>query len=159
MFVGVGRFVLQIPDAKSLKDRRQVVRSAKERLRSRLGLSVAEVGDVERWRLATLGAAVVSREAKVCTETLAAARSILAGVNGAVLCDVATEVQSYRSGGEGIDGGIEKALDPESVEGRSFPFGSEEGAPEPEGGSNESWEEFRAHTATTHGSRKLGHER
>ena len=36
MFVGVARFVLQIPGARSLKDRRKVVKSFKDRVRARL---------------------------------------------------------------------------------------------------------------------------
>ena len=44
MHVGVMRLVLEIPGARSLKDKRQVVRSFKERVKSRLGVSIAEVG-------------------------------------------------------------------------------------------------------------------
>ncbi|HEV8550109.1 MAG TPA: DUF503 domain-containing protein, partial [Polyangiaceae bacterium] len=73
MFVGVLRLVLSIPGARSLKDRRQVVKSLKDRVRARLPVSIAEVGELERWQVATLGVAVVSNDAARCSEVLSAA--------------------------------------------------------------------------------------
>ncbi|MCZ7646786.1 MAG: DUF503 domain-containing protein [Planctomycetota bacterium] len=55
LWVAVLRLDLGIPGARSKKDRRQVVRSLKERLRSRFGVSCVEVGDVESWTRAALG--------------------------------------------------------------------------------------------------------
>jgi len=46
---------LSIQAAYSLKDRRQVVRSLKDRLRSSLNVSVAELDGAERWNRATVG--------------------------------------------------------------------------------------------------------
>jgi uncharacterized protein len=110
MFVGVSRQVLQIPGARSLKDRRRVVKSLKDRLRARLPVSVAEVGDVERYQVATLGVAVVSADAARCREVLSRATSIAATLRDAVLADVATEVVSFGAGGSGLGSGIEQAL-------------------------------------------------
>ncbi len=107
MFIAVARLVIQIPGARSLKDRRQVVRSFKERARSRLPVSLSEVGDVERHQVATLGAVTVAREAgyakRVISDLVEMARNLPDGV----LADVRTEVVSYGEGGEGIQGGIE----------------------------------------------------
>jgi uncharacterized protein YlxP (DUF503 family) len=72
VFVGVGRLVLSIPGARSLKDRRRVVKSLKDRMRAKLPVSLAEVGELERYQVATLGLAVVSNEAARCSEILAA---------------------------------------------------------------------------------------
>ena len=92
MFVGVARFVLQIPGARSLKDRRKVVKSFKDRVRARLPVSVAEVGDVERHQVATVGLAVVSGQSARVSEILASARSMAASLGGAVLADATTEI-------------------------------------------------------------------
>ncbi|MFM2077254.1 MAG: hypothetical protein RJA49_1144, partial [Actinomycetota bacterium] len=46
MFVGVARIVLQIPGARSLKDRRRVVTGLKDRTRATLPVSIAEIGDL-----------------------------------------------------------------------------------------------------------------
>ena len=51
---------LSIPLSRSLKDRRQVVRSMKDRLRQRFNVSVAELDEAVTWQSATLGVAAVS---------------------------------------------------------------------------------------------------
>ncbi len=61
---------LHLPEARSLKDKRQVVSSLLGRLRSRYGVSVAEVGDQDVWQSASLGVACVSANAGVCLELL-----------------------------------------------------------------------------------------
>jgi uncharacterized protein YlxP (DUF503 family) len=111
MFVGVGRLVIQIPGAQTLKDRRRVVKSFKDRVRAKLPVSVAEVGDMERLQVATLGVAVVSNETARCHEILAAALAMARVLPDAVLCDVRTEVLSFGGGGQGLSGGIEQSLD------------------------------------------------
>lgn len=110
MFVGVARIVLSIPGARSLKDRRRVVRSFKDRVRARLPVSVAEVGDVERHQVATLGLAVVSKDSARCREVLSHAARVAGSIGDAIVADVATEVVSFGAGGAGIRGGIEHAL-------------------------------------------------
>jgi hypothetical protein len=51
---------IEIAHAQSLKDRRQVVRSLKDRLRHAFNLSIAELDAGEVWNRATLGIAVIS---------------------------------------------------------------------------------------------------
>jgi uncharacterized protein YlxP (DUF503 family) len=112
MFVGVSRLVLQIPGSRSLKDRRQVVKSFKERVRARFPLSISEVGDLERHQVATLGAVTVARDAAYCTSVLSKLTDAASSLPDAVLSDVRTEIIPFGSGGEGIQGGIEsRALD------------------------------------------------
>lgn len=117
MFVGVARLVIAIPGARSLKDRRQVVKSLKERMRARLPVSLAEVGDVERYQVATLGVAVVANDAARCSEILSQAVRFARVARDAVLSDVATEIITLGSGGGSIRGGIERALDLDAPEG------------------------------------------
>jgi uncharacterized protein len=51
---------LHIEAAQSLKDRRQVVRSLKDRLRARFNVAVAELDSTGLWNRATLGVVSVS---------------------------------------------------------------------------------------------------
>jgi uncharacterized protein len=111
MFVGVLRLRLDIVGARSLKDKRSVVRSLKERAQSRLRVSVAEVGVLDDPRRATLGFAVVSNSAAMCDKVLADVASMAGTLPSAVLTDRATEIVSFGEGGSGIRGGIEQALD------------------------------------------------
>src|SRR5258706_16132079 len=107
MYVGVAGLVLQIPGARSLKDRRSVVKSYKDRLKSRLSVSVAEVGDVEAWQVATLGVAVTSKDRSRCEEVLSQAASMARSLSEAWLADLRTEVISFGPGGDRIAEGIE----------------------------------------------------
>lgn len=110
MFIGVLRLVFQIPGAASLKDRRRVVKSFKDRVRARFPVSIAEVGDLERYQVATLGVAVVSNDSARCSEVLSAVSRAAEQANDAVLADVSTEIVPFGAGGSGIQGGIEQAL-------------------------------------------------
>lgn len=102
MFVGVLRLSLQIPGARSLKDRRQVVRSLKDRLRVKLGVSVAEVGALDVHQRAVLGVVAVSNEASRVDELLAVAASMAADLRDAVLLDRTVEIVSYGNEGTGV---------------------------------------------------------
>lgn len=51
---------LRIPHAQSLKDRRQVVRSLKEKLAHGFNISVAEIDETLTWQSATIGIAAIS---------------------------------------------------------------------------------------------------
>jgi uncharacterized protein YlxP (DUF503 family) len=110
MFIGVARLVLTIPSAQSLKDRRRVVKSVKDRIRAKMPVSIAEVGDLERHRVATLGVAVVSNDSARCSEILDGVTRMARGARDAVLADVATEIITLGGGGAGVRGGIEQAL-------------------------------------------------
>ena len=52
---------LRIEHARSLKDRRQVVRSIKDQLRQGFNVSVAEMDEAVTWQVATIGVVAVSR--------------------------------------------------------------------------------------------------
>ncbi len=52
---------IRIPLARSLKDRRQVVRSLKDQLRQGFNISVAELDEDTTWQTASIGVVAVSR--------------------------------------------------------------------------------------------------
>ena len=108
MHVGVMRLVLEIPGARSLKDKRQVVRSFKERVKSRLSVSIAEVGHLDKLQLATFGVAVVSGDAAMCEELLGRVTSMASSLPEAILADRASEMIPFGEGGTGVRGGIEQ---------------------------------------------------
>ena len=78
MFVGSLRVRLLIRESRSLKDKRQVVRSIKDRLRNAFNVSVSEVDALDHRQLAVLGFAMVGNEARhvkaVLEQILAALR-------------------------------------------------------------------------------------
>jgi uncharacterized protein len=58
--VGVMTIELHFPEAQSLKAKRMVVKSIKDRLRRRFNVAVAETGYLELWQRAELAAVSVS---------------------------------------------------------------------------------------------------
>lgn len=63
MIVGTLKVRLLIREARTLKDKRQVVKSIKDKLSNSFNVSVAEVDALDNRQLAVLGLAMVSNEA------------------------------------------------------------------------------------------------
>jgi len=63
MIVGTLRVRLLLREARTLKDKRQVVKSIKDRLHNSFNVSVAEVDELDNRQIAVLGMAMVSNEA------------------------------------------------------------------------------------------------
>lgn len=63
MILGSLRVRLIIREARSLKDKRQVVSSIKDKLRNSFNVSVAEIEEQDHRQMAVLGIAMVSNEA------------------------------------------------------------------------------------------------
>ncbi|OWK35885.1 DUF503 domain-containing protein [Fimbriiglobus ruber] len=63
MIVGTVKARLLVRESRSLKDKRQVVRSILDRLRNQFNVSAAEVDALDDYRLVVLGIAAVGPEA------------------------------------------------------------------------------------------------
>jgi len=70
MIVGLCTLELYLPNGHSLKAKRQVLLSLKDRLRDKFNVSVAEVGDQELWQKAVLGIACVANESGYVNQVL-----------------------------------------------------------------------------------------
>jgi uncharacterized protein YlxP (DUF503 family) len=70
MFVAVASVTLHIPESRSLKARRRVVKSLIERARVRFAVSIAETGGQDTWQSATIGIACVSGSAEMAEEVV-----------------------------------------------------------------------------------------
>lgn len=62
MPVGLLTLELHIPHAQSLKDKRQVLRSLKDRLRAKFNVAVAELEHHETWQRSVVGIVTISNE-------------------------------------------------------------------------------------------------
>jgi uncharacterized protein len=62
MFVGTCWIDIQIPGIRSLKEKRSIVKSVKERIRANYNVSVAEVGSLDSWQRTEIGLACVGNE-------------------------------------------------------------------------------------------------
>ncbi len=70
MVVGTLEVDLRIGGSQSLKARRRVVKSLKDRIKARFNVSVADVGDQNVWQRAVLAVAVVSNDGGFAREVL-----------------------------------------------------------------------------------------
>ena len=70
MVIGVLQFRLTIFEALSLKDKRRVTKSLKDRLGERHNVSIAEVDDLDRRQAATFGVAMVANDRRFVQSAL-----------------------------------------------------------------------------------------
>lgn len=62
MTVGILHLRLAVPAAGSLKAKRSVIKSLKDRVAGKFNVSIAEVGDQDKWQSAWLGVAAVGTD-------------------------------------------------------------------------------------------------
>lgn len=83
MHVGVCRFTLLVAGSQSLKAKRSVLRKVKDRVRDKLGVTLAEVGGQDTWQRADLAFAVVAGERERAQQGCEIVVRQAAGVAGA----------------------------------------------------------------------------
>jgi uncharacterized protein YlxP (DUF503 family) len=89
--VGVVTFELAIEHAQSLKDKRQVVKSLKDRLRSRFNVAVAEIEYQDVWQRSVVAVVTVSSDRKSAEAALQRVEADAAEVLGGMLVGVGVE--------------------------------------------------------------------
>jgi uncharacterized protein YlxP (DUF503 family) len=93
MVIGTLRLTLHLPNAGSLKARRQVVSGLLRRVRQQFQVAAAEVGERDRWQLAEVAVACVSADGQHADEVLASVlRFIERAATEAQVADVSTEL-------------------------------------------------------------------
>jgi uncharacterized protein len=92
MVVGVLKLTFHIPHARSLKDKRAVVRKFRDRVRARFDVSIAEVEGQDLHQKAVFGVAVVSSDGSVCDSVLEQVARSAELQEEAVLADRSTEL-------------------------------------------------------------------
>ena len=70
MVVGVLTLELFFPHARSLKDKRRILRGFKDRVRTRYHVAVAEVGHQDKWQRALVGIATLNSQPVIVEELL-----------------------------------------------------------------------------------------
>jgi hypothetical protein len=70
MPIGLLTLEIHIPDARSLKDKRQVLRSLKDRLRHQFNVAVAELDHQDVWQRALVGIVTLSNDEQHVRESL-----------------------------------------------------------------------------------------
>jgi uncharacterized protein YlxP (DUF503 family) len=92
MVIGILQLELSIQDAMSLKDKRRVVKSLKDRLANSNNVSVAEVGALDEHRRSILGLAMVGNEKSYVEGALSKLVDFVRSVGNVNLVDYQIEI-------------------------------------------------------------------
>lgn len=92
MIVGTLEIRLVLRDARSLKDKRQVLKSIKDRLSNKFNVSIAEVDHQDEWQQATLGVAMAGTDKRYVNSVLSKLVDHLRFAPGAELVDYELEM-------------------------------------------------------------------
>lgn len=90
--IGLLSLELHIHAAQSLKDKRQVVRSLKDRIRRRFNVSIAEVDHQSSWQMCTIAIVAVASNKAGVESLLQAAESAAGEILGGDLADSVIEL-------------------------------------------------------------------
>jgi len=92
VFVAAARVEIHVHGSQSLKQKRGVVSSIKQRVRNKFNVSIAEVGGQDTWQIAVLGMAAVSEEAQDARVRLEKAIDLIAELHLAEVIDQEVEI-------------------------------------------------------------------
>ena len=93
LHVGTCTFHLRLFEGRSLKEKRRIIKSIKDRIRAKFNVSIAEIGELDKWQLATLGIACVSNDARFVNSVLSNVVDFINGVHQVELVDYEIEIQ------------------------------------------------------------------
>jgi len=93
--VGVCRIEFQVSGARTLKDKRRVVHSIKDRVAGRFQVTIAEVGILDNPCMAELGFACVSNNDRHATSVLTKVAEFIEDAFPIVVLDVETEIVTW----------------------------------------------------------------
>jgi len=94
MVIGILQIELTIDGSRSLKDKRRVVSSIKDRLHREHQVSVAEVSSQDDHRTAVIGIVMASSDVRYCQSVLDKILEKLRNHRDCVMCDHRTEILS-----------------------------------------------------------------
>lgn len=90
--VGVRIIELHIPGCRSLKEKRFVIKSLRDRLRSRFNISVAEIDHQDLWQRSTIAIAAVNSSGAYIDGVLQKATELVGNERRIVIIDINTEI-------------------------------------------------------------------
>jgi uncharacterized protein YlxP (DUF503 family) len=90
--IGILQIDLRIHGARSLKDKRRVLKSLKQRAHNRFNCSVAEIGQKDQWARARLAFGVVGDDSRHVNTQLNEIARFASNANGAEMLDYQIEM-------------------------------------------------------------------
>lgn len=78
---------LYVPEAQSLKQKRMILRSLKDRIRNKFNVSIAELDGQDKWQRSTLGFAMIGTDNRYMDSCLQNMLSYIHDFHGCEVCD------------------------------------------------------------------------
>lgn len=97
MHVGICVIELLVSESQSLKDKRRVINSIKDRVRNQFNVSIAEVEKLNNRQEATLGIAVISNDSKHANSVLSNVLNLVESSRIAEVAKTSVELLSYNT--------------------------------------------------------------
>lgn len=85
--IGILLVSLHIPSSQSLKDKRMVLKSIKDRVRVKFNVSVAELDTEDKWQTAVLGFSAIGNDQRYIDGCLQNILSLIESVDGAQISE------------------------------------------------------------------------
>lgn len=85
--IGILVMSLYIPSAQSLKDKRMVLKSLKDRIRNQFNVSIAELDQEDKWQTATCGVSMIGNDQRYLDSCLQNILSFIESVDGVQISD------------------------------------------------------------------------
>jgi uncharacterized protein YlxP (DUF503 family) len=95
MFIGVLKAELFLSEPQSLKDKRRIVKSLKEKLKNKFNMAVAETGELDSWNHCELGIVCISNESGHADSMMNSAVNFIEAQGTVELIGVHTEIIHY----------------------------------------------------------------
>jgi len=106
--IGLLTFEIHLPQSRSLKDKRQVLRSVKERLRARHNVALCELDDgADRWQRASVAVVSVASRRDVLEQLF---ETIVRETEGQIPGNLVETGRDFLEGADGGPGGWEEEI-------------------------------------------------
>jgi uncharacterized protein YlxP (DUF503 family) len=92
MIIGVLTLELHLPESNSLKSKRTIIKSLKDRIKNKFNVSIAEIDGNDLWQRCVLGAACVANGTKIVNQTLNGVRELVLSTPTVELIDSMMEM-------------------------------------------------------------------
>jgi hypothetical protein len=92
MIVGLLTLDLHIPEANSLKSKRLIINSLKDRIKNKFNVSIAEVDANNLWQRSVIGVACVANETKLINKVFDEVKNLVQNTPSVELIDSTMEM-------------------------------------------------------------------
>lgn len=95
MVIGILEITLYLPESHSLKEKRQTVKSIKDKVHHRFNVAIAEIGDLDLWQKASLGVCSLGNDRRHVNGRLDQVANFMEGLHLAVDMEFHIELMDY----------------------------------------------------------------